>query len=531
MSLPFLFGVKLPQISKIALKSEIKSLKNGGKTSLFFLYSEFLLRANRNPAYKQVLNKAGISAIDGKGLHWAMWRIMKIGILPSLYSKFVINWVFLVRMPIFLLFFGLELLINLFSGLLSLLLKINFTDRTKNQTILGRDLVYDLLKIAEEKNWKTLILGGNSTSDQVTKNLITRLFPKIDLITWTRDSTSLLMKDTLHGNKFESDRQNNYSSNLNSNFDARVSRNSLKNQANTILKSILFKISNNQPALNSANVCQAFPDLYEAKLFIKNEQPDLILTCLGGASGKQEFFIDNLCSDPEIKFTLATGIGAAVDHLGGGAKQKEAPKLLQAIGLEWLFRFYSQPYRRIRIIDSVFTLWFWTTLQEFMQEGKARQTVHAAVCKSTSMESQLKINTNSPFLLVERYNILPGDVSWSMVQGEVEAGEKINKAALREVAEETNLPLSELVAIDGPVEVGFEYSTISFLRYIIWGAKFNKTKNYVQLVQYIGQDLNPETNWENKRAKWWPVSNVSSILSEEKRISWDKFIWQKNKES
>lgn len=527
MTLPFLFGVKLPQISKIALKSEIKSLKNGGKTSLFFLYSEFLLRANRNPAYKQVLNKAGISAIDGKGLHWAMWRIMKIGILPSLYSKFVINWALLVRIPIFLLFFGLELLINFFSGLLSLLLKINFTDRTKNQTILGRDLVYDLLKIAEEKNWKTLILGGNSTSDEVTKNLVSQMFPSIDLVTWTRDSTSLLMKDVQPENRFESQPQNNFGDNP----YMSASRSNLKNKANAILKNILLRISNNQPILNSANVCQAFPDLYEAKQFIKTEQPDLILTCLGGASGKQEFFIDNLCSDPEIKFTLATGIGAAVDHLGGGAKQREAPKLMQAIGLEWLFRFYSQPYRRIRIIDSVFTLWFWTTLQEFMQEGKARQTVHAAVCKSTSMESQLKINTNSPFLLVERYNILPGDVSWSMVQGEIEVGEKVNKAALREVAEETNLPLSELLAIDGPVEVGFEYSTISFLRYIIWGAKYNQTKNYVQLVQYIGQDLNPRTNWENKQAKWWPVSKVSSILSEEKRINWDKFIWQKNKES
>jgi UDP-N-acetyl-D-mannosaminuronic acid transferase (WecB/TagA/CpsF family)/ADP-ribose pyrophosphatase YjhB (NUDIX family) len=501
MSLPYLFGVKLPQISKINLKTEIRDLKQNSKTSLYFLYSEFLLRANRNPAYKEVLNNASISAIDGKGLHFSMWRVMGAGFLPKLYSKYIINWPLLLRMPVFLVFFGIELLVNLVLGFITLLLKINFTARTRNQTILGRDFVYDLIKIAEERGWKTLILGGNSASDEVTKNLVHQLFPSLNLITWTRSSTSLLMKD----------------------IQPKIPKRPYSNLADRIL-SIL---SNNQTVLTSNNVCQVFPDLYEAKLFIKQEKPDLILTCLGGASGKQEFFIDNLCNDKEIEFTLATGIGAAVDHLGGGAKQTEAPKWMQNIGLEWLFRFYNQPYRRFRIIDSILTLWFWTTLQEFMLKGQTRTTVHAAVHRSDNLSSNVKINNSSPFLLVERYNILPGDTGWSMVQGEVEKNEDIGQAALREVCEETNLNKKDLILVDSPVQVGLEFSTISFIRYFLWGAKFNSTTNYVQLIEYVGNNLHPKTNWENQRAKWWPVSDLTSVLSTEKRVIWEKFMWQK----
>ena len=505
MSLPLLFGVKLPQVSKISLKTEVKNLKYGGKTSLYFLYSEFLLRANRNPSYKEVLNRADISAIDGKGLHWAMWKVMGQSLIPKFYSGLVINTPLILRLPVFLLLFLAQLFINLMSGLTTLLLKINFTSRTKNQTILGRDFVYDLLKIAEEKGWKTLILGGSSSSDEVTRNLVTRIFPNLELVTWTRESTSLLMKDA----------QTKAPSRPSSNF------------ADYILK----LISNKQTPITSSNVCQIFPDLFEAKIFIKEEKPDLILTCLGGGSGKQEFFIDNLCSDPEIKFTLATGIGAAVDHLGGGSKQKEAPKWMQAFGLEWLFRFYSQPYRRLRIVDSIVSLWFWTTLQEFMLEGKVRKTVHAAVHRSNAQTSHVSINSASPFLLVERYNILPGDVGWSMVQGAVEMNENLSQAAIREVSEETNLPISDLLAIGEPIEAGKEYSTISFLRYILWGAKYNQTQNFVQLVEFIGTDLHPKTNWENQRAKWWPLSDISLVISVDKRIFWDKFIWQKQRET
>ncbi len=501
MSLPYLFGVKLPQISKINLKAEVRNLKQNSKTSLYFLYSEFLLRANRNPAYKEVLNKASISAIDGKGLHWSMWRVMGIGVLPKLYSNFVINWPIFFRLPVFIIFFGLELIWNLVVGLVTLLLKINYTSRTRNQTILGRDFVYDLIKIAEERGWKTLILGGNSASDEVTKNLVQQIFPNLNLVTWTRSSTSLLMKDIQP--KIPTRPYNNF-----------VDR-------------VLSFLSNNQTVLTSSNVCQVFPDLYEAKLFIKQEKPDLILTCLGGASGKQEFFIDNLCNDPEIQFTLATGIGAAVDHLGGGAKQTEAPKFMQNIGLEWLFRFYSQPYRRLRIVDSIVTLWFWTTLQEFMLNGKTRNTVHAALHRSDSLSSNVKISQSSPFLLVERYNILPGDTGWSMVQGEIENKEDIGQAALREVVEETNLIKKDLILVDSPVDVGLEYSTISFIRYLLWGAKYSSTRNYVQLIEYIGSNLHPKTNWENQRAKWWPVADITSVLSVEKRVVWEKFMWQR----
>jgi hypothetical protein len=56
-----LFNVNLPQITKWELKERLANLNNeyNEKLSLYWYYSEFLLRANRNPWYKRVLNEAG----------------------------------------------------------------------------------------------------------------------------------------------------------------------------------------------------------------------------------------------------------------------------------------------------------------------------------------------------------------------------------------------------------------------------------------------------------------------------------------
>jgi UDP-N-acetyl-D-mannosaminuronic acid transferase (WecB/TagA/CpsF family)/8-oxo-dGTP pyrophosphatase MutT (NUDIX family) len=463
--MPELFGVRLPQTNKFQLRHQIRNLKPDRKHVLYFFYSEFLLRANRNPWYKATLNRAQITAIDGKGLHWSMYRIMKPGFLPRIYSEYLLNWPVFLRLPLFLFFFLLECIITLIHGFLTLTTKFNFTRVTKNQVVLGRDFVYDLLKIAQERGWKTLILGGSSTSDEVTRHLIHKLFPDLHLILWTRDSKSLLMRDQSVGELVGS-------------------------------------------TLNSHNVCQHFPDLWEAKQFIKKEKPDLILTCLGGASGKQEFFIDNLLLDPEIKFTLATGLGAAVDHLGGGARQTVAPNWMINSGLEWLHRFINQPYRRLRIVDSIVTLWWWTVVQEFMLQAEERLTVVNIVQ-----------NQQKQFLLVKRKNWLPGDIDWTFVQGGVGKNEIIEEAGVREIVEEAKLDQTNLQILAKAVPSEVELYPISFFRYLFLSAKYNAARKYISFVGYNGTDL-PQVNWENQAASWIDRDKVVNYLSVEKQKDW-----------
>jgi exopolysaccharide biosynthesis WecB/TagA/CpsF family protein len=468
---PTLFGVKLPQITKFELKEKIRKLKRNlsKKNVLYFHYSEFLLRANRNPWYKDTLNNGNLAAIDGKGLHWAMWTTMKTGFLPDLFKKYFVYLHIVLRIPSFLILFFFQLWINLFVGLFTLTTKFNFTKRTKNQVILGRDFVYDLLKIAETNKLKTLLLGGSSESDEVTKTLINKLFPKLKLSIWSRSFTSLLMKDQF-------------------------------------LPEFVGQ------TLNSENVCQFFPDLYEAKKFIKSEKPDLVLVCLGGGSGRQEFFIDNIYKDKNIDFLLATGLGAAVDHLGGGAKQTEAPKWMQSAGLEWLYRFIKQPYRRKRVFDSIVTLWWWTTVQQFMVGTQARPTV-----------VNILTNSQKEVLLVKRRDILPGDVGWTFVQGGIEKNEIPEIAGIREIQEETGLETTKLQTYLPSSYSNIEPLPISFLRFVIMGCRYDSAKNYINFVEYSGLKK-PQPNWENSEAKWFDHREVFANLSVEKRENWTKAL-------
>jgi exopolysaccharide biosynthesis WecB/TagA/CpsF family protein len=469
--IPQLFGVNLPQTSTFQLKEKIRKLNRNlsQKHVLYFHYSEFLLRANRNPWYREILNRGNLAAIDGKGLHWAMWTVMRGGTLPNIYKSFFIHFPLFIRVPIFVILFFLQLIINLFFGFFSLVLKYNYTPRTKNQVILGRDFVYDLLKIAEEKKFKTMVIGGSGESDEITKNLINKIFPSLNLTIWSRSYNSLLMKDQ-------------------------------------VLPEFVGE------TLNSENVCQFFPDLWEAKKAIKDEKPDLVLVCLGGSSGRQEFFIDNIYQDPEMEFLLATGLGAAFDHLGGGAKQSVAPNWMIKSGLEWLHRVIHQPYRRKRVLDSIVTLWWWTTLQQFTQNTQSRPTV-----------INILSNKAKEILLVKRRNILPGDVGWTFVQGGIESKELPEIAGIREIEEEVKLEKNKLQAYLPSTFSDKEPYSVSFLRFIALGAKYDSSKNYLNFVEYSGE-TSPVVNWENMEARWFDHREVMSMLSVEKRKDWTKAI-------
>lgn len=73
-----------------------------------------------------------------------------------------------------------------------------------------------------------------------------------------------------------------------------------------------------------------------------------IVFCNFGAP-YQEKFLNSVKND---KIRLAMGVGGSFDFLTG--KRKRAPKVVQKIGLEWLWRFVQEPkYRAKRIWNAV----------------------------------------------------------------------------------------------------------------------------------------------------------------------------------
>lgn len=80
---------------------------------------------------------------------------------------------------------------------------------------------------------------------------------------------------------------------------------------------------------------------------INDYQPQILLVAFG--HGKQERWVEaNL---DKLKVNVAAGVGGSLDFLSG--KVQRAPKWLQNLGLEWVFRLLRQPWRLKRQLALV----------------------------------------------------------------------------------------------------------------------------------------------------------------------------------
>ncbi|TPV53848.1 WecB/TagA/CpsF family glycosyltransferase [Aestuariibacter sp. GS-14] len=99
---------------------------------------------------------------------------------------------------------------------------------------------------------------------------------------------------------------------------------------------------------NISHVCPSFgfidkPDEVDSiSDIIVQENADILFLALG--SPQQEFLAHFI--KPRLKKGIILCVGASIDYLTG--KEKRAPKFIQAMYLEWLFRFAQSPIKRFR---------------------------------------------------------------------------------------------------------------------------------------------------------------------------------------
>ncbi len=81
--------------------------------------------------------------------------------------------------------------------------------------------------------------------------------------------------------------------------------------------------------------------------------PDILLVAFGH-NKQEQWIVENVPNLPSVR--VAMGVGGAFDFLSG--KATRAPRFLQVIGLEWLWRLALQPRRIKRILNAVFVFPF-----------------------------------------------------------------------------------------------------------------------------------------------------------------------------
>jgi UDP-N-acetyl-D-mannosaminuronic acid transferase (WecB/TagA/CpsF family) len=338
----WVFGVPIAKITKNNLQTYLTNLPKNQKIGLNFAYSEVVLRANRNKSYHNAISQI-INICDGKGLRWSLWKSQKYtktrqnlrlstqnlkniknqptqnSKLRNKLSKFDQIALFLraffpriFKKVVFWLELVFELIVNFLSGIL-ILTGFDFG----MEIILGRSFVYDLFDLALQKEWKIGVIGG---SDLVQENLKQK-FPNLEINFWFRKNNSNLMKDLPFLEEIKEIKTQNKTTK------------SYQKQPN---------LAQIHSFLNTQNLISNFPDLQNAEEWLIDKKADLVLICIGGASGKQEFFLDLIRQNENLNFDLGVCLGAALDHLGAGKKQRESPKIMQKVGLEWLFRLTEE---------------------------------------------------------------------------------------------------------------------------------------------------------------------------------------------
>ena len=101
------------------------------------------------------------------------------------------------------------------------------------------------------------------------------------------------------------------------------------------------------PGLQIAGTYAGSPALTEEDAIIERihvARTDVL--CVAYGAPAQELWISRNLS--RLPAAVAIGVGGAYDFLSG--RQRRAPRAMQRIGLEWLYRFYREPWRWKRML-------------------------------------------------------------------------------------------------------------------------------------------------------------------------------------
>lgn len=108
------------------------------------------------------------------------------------------------------------------------------------------------------------------------------------------------------------------------------------------------------PGLNVAGHAAGSPDDADwpaIQTQLAAARPDVLLVAYGHP--RQDLWIDRHCH--ELPAAVAMGVGGAFDFVAGVTPR--APRLLQRMGLEWLYRLIRQPWRWRRMTKLPHFVW------------------------------------------------------------------------------------------------------------------------------------------------------------------------------
>ncbi len=263
-----ILGVKIDNVTMDEAVARVeKMLADGRKHQIVTPNPEFVMLAQKDEEFREILNNADLAIPDGVGLlaaaKYLSMSSIAIPVLREL-QKFAQG-----------IFVGCCILFNR-SAL----------DVVKEQ-VSGVDLVWKLASIGERKGYTLYFLGGAPGVAQKVKGVLSAFFvPKLKVVGAEEGRRANLDLD----------------------------------ERSMVDEEIVERIN--------------------------KVDPDILFVAFGAP--KQEKWIARYL--PQLNVKVAIGVGGTFDYMI--TKPARAPTFFQRKGLEWLWRFFVQPWRLLRILTA-----------------------------------------------------------------------------------------------------------------------------------------------------------------------------------
>lgn len=153
-----LAGIKISDINKVELLQEIESLIVNKKNAYVVTpYSMFVVKAQKDIEFKNILNQADISTADGIGITLGIKYFSLKGVyLPML------------------------------KCLTEMLFNPSYFKGTIKEKLSGSEFIYDVCELAVDQNYKVFMLGGldfgNGNTGDLAKQKLLLKYPKLEIV-------------------------------------------------------------------------------------------------------------------------------------------------------------------------------------------------------------------------------------------------------------------------------------------------------------------------------------------------------------
>lgn len=227
-------------------------------------------------------------------------------------------------------------------------------------------------------------------------------------------------------------------------------------------------------------------------------QPQLLFCTLGAP--EQDILLSRIIKKiPSLR--LGIGVGGSFDYLTG--KRSRAPRFLQRLGLEWLWRLLIQPTRVKRIWRAV-VVFLATVVQWELRRFRFRPNVVVMI-----------LNDENEVLIL---NARGRGSYWGLPQGGREKGESLEAAMRREVFEETGIRDLELVTYFKDI---YRYTWSKSYPY----KGYKGQRQSLGIARYHGpRDVVKTNPFEHKDYQWVKVSELVKKSSPVHKKQYELFL-------